>query len=138
MKTQTTPRHHTRATMALLALASAASLGASCSQPTSSAASGGDNGAAVASGGGRRVAIRVSGMEFSPATVAAQPGETVDLVFTREAGPSCVTSVVFHSLGLTKELPEATPVTVSVRAPRSGTLDFTCPYDHAHGSIRVQ
>lgn len=138
MNTQTTPKHHTIATFVLLALASLASLGASCSQSASTNAPSGANGAAVASGGGRQVAVRVSGMEFSPPSIDARPGETLDLVFTREAGPSCVTSVVFHSLGLTKELPEATPVTVSVRAPQSGSLDFTCPYDHAHGTIRVQ
>ncbi len=90
-----------------------------------------------ATGPGRRVEVRVSGMEFTPSKVDARAGERLDLVFTREAGPSCVTSIIFEG-GPTKELPENTPVTVSVTAPPSGTMSFACPYGHARGQVRVQ
>lgn len=91
---------------------------------------------ATPTGPGRRVDIRVSGMEFTPNKIDARAGERLDLVFTRDPGPSCVTSVIFED-GPTKALPERTPVTVSVTAPPSGTLDFACPEGHARGRVLV-
>lgn len=92
---------------------------------------------APATGPGRRVEVRVTGMEFTPSKIDARAGERLDLVFSRPAGPSCVTSIIFEG-GPTKELPENTPVTVSVTAPPSGALKFACPYGHARGQVRVQ
>lgn len=88
--------------------------------------------------GAREVAIAVRGGAFVPARVTASPGERLDLVFTRQEGPTCVTSVVLHSLDITRELPVGQPVRVAVTAPQSGTIGFTCPMDMVHGEVAVR
>lgn len=132
------PKHDSRLATALRATVAAALLGlgllpAACGQ----GGQGANAAPPAASGPGRRVEIQVNGMEFTPSKIDARAGERLDLVFTRPAGPSCVTKVIFTD-GPTKDLPENTPVTFSVTAPASGTLDFACPYQHARGQVRVQ
>ncbi len=85
----------------------------------------------------RVVAVRVSGRGFEPATISARAAERLDLVFTRQPGPTCATSVVFPTLNLTRELPEGQPVRVAVTAPERGALVFHCSYGHLRGEVRV-
>lgn len=74
-----------------------------------------------------KVRITATADEFVPNRVEAEGGKPVKLVFVREAEKSCMTRVVFPTLGIDEALPVHTPVEIEVTPEAGGTIAFQCP-----------
>lgn len=90
----------------------------------------------VASSEARRVTVLVSGAGYTPDTVEAQAGETLVLVFERPDGANCGEELVFPDSGRKVALPIGT-TEVTVTAPESGQLSFTCGMGMYQGAVVV-
>ena len=102
----------------------------------SSAAS--PDGQAQASGG-LRVVVGEHG--FAPTSLSVSKGaagSTVPITFLRTTDETCAKEVVFPDIGLKKELPLKTPVTVEVPADSPRTLTFQCGMAMYKGALVVK
>ena len=86
----------------------------------------------------RTVDIKISGGDYSPATVTVAKGQPVRLNFTRDEKPTCGDTVVFPSLNIRKELPVNQVVSVDLTPSEAGKLDFTCGMNMMKGTVVVQ
>jgi plastocyanin domain-containing protein len=84
-----------------------------------------------------RVPVVVDAAGYHPATINAQPGQPLTLVFTRTSDEGCGQQVVFPSLNIQRDLPLNQPVEVTV-TPTSGRLAFTCGMNMYRGSVVAQ
>lgn len=85
-----------------------------------------------------RIAVRVDGQGYNPASVNAPAGQPIQLEFTRTTDQTCGKEVVFPSLNIRRDLPLNQPVAVALTMPASGSLAFTCGMDMFRGSIVAQ
>lgn len=85
-----------------------------------------------------RVAVTVDGEGYHPATIRATPGRPLTLVFTRNTDETCGQQLVFPSLNIRRDLPLNRPVEVSLNAPASGSLAFTCGMNMYQGAVVAQ
>lgn len=85
----------------------------------------------------REVAIEVTKEGYDPAEIAAQPGESLMLVFTRTSKSRCAEKVVVPAAEVERKLPLNEPVRVTVTAPASGRLGFACGMDMMKGALVV-
>ena len=76
--------------------------------------------------GAKTVPITVGGDGFSPNYVSANKGEPLMLEFTRLSDKTCATKVVFPELGISKDLPLRSAVSVHVPTDRTRQLTFQC------------
>lgn len=87
---------------------------------------------------GRRVEVTIRGEGYEPSFVTATAGEVLRLSFVRHDEANCGGEVVFPETGERYEIPVGTPVEVSVTAPASGELAFTCGMGMYKGAILVE
>jgi len=101
---------------------------------------------ALACGGGapsapadaaRSIDVRISGSGYTPPMVEAAPGEELTLVFFRADEANCGEEVVFPDTGKKVAIPVGEKVPVTVTAPASGELAFTCGMAMYQGSVLV-
>ncbi len=85
-----------------------------------------------------RVAITVDGEGYHPATIRTAAGSPLTLVFTRTTDETCGQQVVFPSKHTTHDLPLNRPVEVTVTAPATGSLAFTCAMNMYQGAVVAQ
>ncbi len=83
----------------------------------------------------RRIEITAAGLV--PARVTVPAGQPIDLVFIRRVEETCGTDVVVPELGITRDLPLDTPVTIRLPAHEPGELAFTCGMGMLKGTIVV-
>lgn len=76
-----------------------------------------------------------NGFALDKPTVDA--GKPIEITFDTKHR-SCAKTVVFKSLGLTKELTDGTKTVVSLPAQKAGQVDFACGMDMLKGSVKVQ
>jgi plastocyanin domain-containing protein len=81
------------------------------------------------------VQIHATAEGFEPARVEVPAGKPVKLVFTRVAEKTCMTGVVFPELGIEKDLPLNTPVTVELTPKAGGNVTFQCPMAMGKGAV---
>lgn len=101
-----------------------------------SAGNGGNVARARASTGVIRVNVGEDG--FSPSSVTVEPGDPVQLEFTRTTEETCASTVVFPELGLTRDLSINTPVRVPVVVDRQRTLSFQCGVGDHRSAVVIQ
>jgi len=75
---------------------------------------------------------------FSPSSITVKKGSTTHLLFTRTSASTCATEVVFPDLGIQKELPLGTPVSVDIPADQDRTLHFACGMKMFEGKVVVK
>jgi RND family efflux transporter MFP subunit len=83
----------------------------------------------------RRIEITAAGLV--PARVTVPAGQPVDLVFIRRVEETCGTDVVVPELGVTRDLPLDTPITIRLPAREPGEVAFTCGMGMLKGTIVV-
>ena len=82
------------------------------------------------------VTVTVDG-EFKPAEVRVRAGQPVELTFETK-NRACAKTVVFKSLGITKELTDGTKTVVSFTPKEPGKIEYACGMDMLKGSILVE
>lgn len=85
----------------------------------------------------RQVQVTVGANGYTPARVAAKPGERVRLVFVRTTDDGCGQQLALPALEIRKDLPLDTAVAIDVTAPAKGELAFTCGMDMYRGAVVV-
>jgi P-type Cu+ transporter len=85
----------------------------------------------------RTVKIRVDRNGFSPASIDAEAGHKLNLVFRRADKDNCGGVVVFPKRGIRKALPVNRDVIVSITPRDAGQISFTCGMGMYKGSIVV-
>lgn len=86
---------------------------------------------------GRRIDIEVTKTGYVPSDIAVAAGEPLTLVFTRTSKARCGEKVLVPEAGIEKKLPVDEAVAISVTAPASGKLAFTCGMDMMKGALVV-
>lgn len=95
--------------------------------------------AGPASAGGARVVVGEHG--FDPTSLVVPKGSagaTVAVTFLRTTDETCAKEVVFPDVGIKKDLPLKTPVTVDVPADSARTLTFQCGMAMYKGALVVK
>ena len=82
--------------------------------------------------------ITVDGAGYHPASVTVPASRPATLVFTRTSDDGCGQQLVFPDINLQRDLPLNQPVVVTVNAPATGQLAFTCGMGMYRGSVVVQ
>jgi hypothetical protein len=88
---------------------------------------------------GARVTVGEHG--FSPASFVVgkgAPGSTAPLTFVRTTDQTCAKEVVFPDLGVQKDLPLDTPVTIDLPTGAARTLVFQCGMAMYKGALVVR
>jgi plastocyanin domain-containing protein len=85
----------------------------------------------------RTIKIRVDGNGFSPASIDAEAGHKLNLVFNRADADNCGETVVFPKLKIRRNLPVGKDVIISVTPREAQTISFTCGMGMYKGSIVV-
>lgn len=85
----------------------------------------------------RTVQVAIDGTGYTPSSIDAKPGETITIEFTRADANNCGGEVVFPDSGERREIPVGEPVAVTVTAPSSGELAFTCGMSMYEGAVVV-
>jgi plastocyanin domain-containing protein len=78
---------------------------------------------------------------FTPTSLVVPKGEagaTAPVTFVRTTDETCAREVVFPELGIKKDLPLKTPVTVEVPADSARTLTFQCGMAMYKGALVVK
>lgn len=91
-------------------------------------------GRAAATVTGSEVVIVVDG-GYSPATIRAETGRPLRLVFDRRDNASCSDEVVFPDFGIRRFLPTGEKTTIEITPPRAGRYDFTCGMSMHRGAV---
>ena len=84
------------------------------------------------------VKIQANEKGYVPSSVAFKKGAPARLIFTRTTDETCATEVVWPDLGIKKELPLNTPVTIDVPTDRDRTLSFACGMDMFKGNVVIK
>src|SRR4051794_5299357 len=82
--------------------------------------------------------ITVDGEGYHPSTVTVPASRPATMVFTRTSDDGCGQQLVFPDLNLRRDLPLNQPVVVTVNAPASGRVAFTCGMGMYRGAVVVQ
>jgi plastocyanin domain-containing protein len=93
----------------------------------------------TASAGGARVVVGEHG--FDPTSLVVPKGgagATVAVTFLRTTDETCAKEVIFPDVGIKKDLPLKTPVTVDVPADTARTLTFQCGMAMYKGALVVK
>jgi RND family efflux transporter MFP subunit len=83
-----------------------------------------------------RVAVTEQG--FDPARLTLQAGVPARLIVTRTTDNTCGTEIAVPSLGVKRELPLNTPVTIDFTPATAGDIAFACGMNMLKGVIVVQ
>lgn len=83
---------------------------------------------------GSEVLIVVDG-GYAPATIRAQAGRPLRLVFDRQDNASCSDEVVFPDFGIRRFIPTGEKTTIEITPPRAGRYDFTCGMSMHRGAV---
>jgi plastocyanin domain-containing protein len=88
---------------------------------------------------GARVTVGEHGFAPSSLTLPrGAAGSTAPVVFVRTTDETCAREVVFPDVGITRQLPLNTPVTVDVPADTPRTLTFQCGMAMYKGALVVK
>jgi plastocyanin domain-containing protein len=90
-----------------------------------------------AADGSRQIAIAVSRKGYQPASLTAEAGERLTLVFSRSEDVECGRLVKVPGVPGETELPVGQPVAIPVTMPADGELVFTCGMDMFRGVVTV-
>jgi len=103
-------------------------------------ACGGEEEAASAQSPGEddRVSVEVGSHGYTPASVNAEAGKPLTLVFTRTTDEGCGDVLVIPSQDIRRDLPLDEEVAVTFTPSEAGHLRFTCGMDMYDGTIVVQ
>jgi plastocyanin domain-containing protein len=97
---------------------------------------------AIASGSSgelsRVVKIAVDENGFEPSSVTLPKGGNTMLMFTRTTDTTCADKVVFPEIGISKDLPLNTPVSISVPTDEARKLTFQCGMGMYKSKVVVQ
>lgn len=85
----------------------------------------------------RSVEIAVTAAGYTPSTIEAKKGESLNLRFTRTVKGECLSQVVFPDQKITRDLPMNTAVEVAIKADKAGKIPFQCGMAMVHGAINV-
>ena len=84
----------------------------------------------------QKVTVKVDGT-YSPSDITVKAGKPVEITFIKGKNVGCGGTVVFSSLGITKEL-KAEKTVVAFTPKKAGTIAFACPMGMYKGSIAVK
>ncbi len=88
---------------------------------------------------GAKVTVGEHGFQPTSLKIPLGPaGATVPVTFVRTTDETCAKEVVFPDVGIKKELPLNTPVTIDVPADSSRTLMFQCGMAMYKGSLVIR
>jgi Cu/Ag efflux protein CusF len=94
--------------------------------------------APAAPAAGQGVEVTVDGGKYQAKSFEVKEGEPVRLTFVRKDYSSCMKEVVFPALGIKKELPVNTPVTIELPAQKAGEVEFHCGMKMVKGKLQVK
>lgn len=124
-----------------LAVVMVAALGAAACSPKSEetnsaqATSPPDTAAKVPTEQAQQVNVMVTGSGYEPATIEAQAGKALTLVFKRTTDEGCGDELVFPGRDIRRQLPLNQEVTVALTPQKPQTISFTCGMGMYKGSI---
>lgn len=101
-------------------------------------ACGGEEQAAPPSAEGTRVSVEVGAHGYTPASVDAEVGQPLTLVFKRTTEEGCGQELVIPSQDIQRDLPLDEEVAVTFTPSEAGDLRFTCGMDMYDGTIVVR
>lgn len=81
------------------------------------------------------VEIRVKDGVYQPARIEVPIGTEIQLKFIREDASPCASTVVFHGLGISEDLPVNQPKIVTLRIAKPGEYKFTCQMQMYQGLL---
>ena len=84
----------------------------------------------------QKITVKVDGT-YSPSNITVKAGKPVEITFIKGKNVGCGGTVVFSSLGITKEL-KAEKTVVAFTPKKAGTIAFACPMGMYKGSIAVK
>ena len=84
----------------------------------------------------QKVTVKVDGT-YSPSFVTVKAGQPVEITFVKGKNVGCGGTVVFKSLGITKEL-KAEKTVVAFTPKKAGSIAFTCSMGMYEGSVTVK
>ncbi|MBO6939512.1 MAG: cupredoxin domain-containing protein [Deltaproteobacteria bacterium] len=87
---------------------------------------------------GTRIAIEVGSHGYTPASVTAEAGKPLTMVFERTTDEGCGDVLVIPSQDIRRDLPLNEEVAVTFTPTEAGELRFTCGMDMYDGAIVVQ
>ena len=93
-------------------------------------------GAAAKQKGVQKFTVKVDGT-YSPSSLSVNAGKPVEITFIKGKNVGCGGTVVFSSLGITRELKSAKTV-VAFTPRKAGKIAFACPMGMYEGSVTVK
>jgi plastocyanin domain-containing protein len=75
---------------------------------------------------------------YDPATIRAQAGQPLRLVFDRRETSGCSEEVVFSDFNIRRFLPANEKTVVEIKPERAGTYEFTCGMSMLRGRVVVE
>ena len=84
----------------------------------------------------QKFTVKVDGT-YSPSNINVKAGKPVEITFTKGEDVGCGGTVVFSSLGITKEL-KTDKTVVAFTPKKAGTIAFSCPMGMYKGSVTVK
>ena len=84
----------------------------------------------------QKITVKVDGT-YSPSDITVKAGKPVEITFIKGKNVGCGGTVVFSSLGITKEL-KAEKTVVAFTPKKAGTIAFACPMGMYKGSVNVK
>ena len=84
----------------------------------------------------QKITVKVDGT-YSPSNITVKAGKPVEITFIKGKNVGCGGTVVFSSLGITKEL-KAEKTVVAFTPKKAGTIAFACPMGMYKGSVNVK
>ena len=97
-----------------------------------------ESAAAQSSGEATRVSIEVGSHGYTPASVSAETGKPLTLVFERTSDEGCGDVLVIPSQDIRRDLPLDEEVAITFTPSEAGELRFTCGMDMYDGTIVVE
>lgn len=75
---------------------------------------------------------------YEPEVLYLKQGVPAEVTFKMEDGTSCLSRVIFSSLGVEKDLTKEKLAKVQIPTDKTGEIDYACGMDMFHGKIVVK
>lgn len=75
---------------------------------------------------------------YEPEVLYLKRGVPAEVTFKMEDGTSCLSRVIFSSLGVEKDLTKGKLAKVQIPTDKAGEIDYACGMDMFHGKIVVK
>lgn len=75
---------------------------------------------------------------YSPSTVVLKKGVPSTVNFDMKDSTACLSHVVFHKLGIDRDLTKQPQTSIEIPTDQAGEIDFACGMNMFHGKVVVK